>query len=601
MVRNELAVFDGSGSLAQRVRLSSKPITIGRHPDNDLAIKDELASRFHCTIEPDGSGGWRVRDLGSRNGTRVNDAAVTDKALRAGDRVQVGRHVFVMEASSGLESSLDETHGPAGRSAAGPPPERRRRGAEAPAREPSRAPGRAAVRERDAETTEVMSSADAMDASIPTKAVLAGAGPAWTRELVKLIETVSSEGLIGLERVALIDARGKNSDALMGDTGGSLAVRLLLQAASKARATDMHIEPKGESAMVRFRVDGQMISVVNLPPQIGELAIGVIKAACHMRSAGRDAVHDGHFACRFPDRRVDYRASLTPSVHGQKLVIRVLDTRDAPHSLDELQLPPYMHERVKRVCRQDSGLLLACGPTGSGKTTTLYNALRDIDRDRRNVITIEDPVEYQLDRVTQIPLDIGKGATFGSILRSVLRQDPDVILVGEIRDEETARVAMQAAMTGHVVFSTVHSKDTIGAVFRLMDLGIEPYLVANSLDLVIAQRLVRVLCDNCKRAVRVTPGQATRMGKYLEAKNEIFAATGCGKCLRTGYRGRRAIFEILEVTDELRDIILGKPSIADMKRVIEQGHFTTLTQSGWQLVARGFTSLEEVDRVASSG
>jgi general secretion pathway protein E len=320
-----------------------------------------------------------------------------------------------------------------------------------------------------------------------------------------------------------------------------------------------------------------------------------------MRSAGRDAVHDGHFAARFPDRRVDYRASLTPSVHGQKLVIRVLDSRDAPHSLDELHLPPYMHERVKRVCRQDSGLLLACGPTGSGKTTTLYNALRDIDRDRRNVITIEDPVEYQLDRVTQIPLDIGTGSTFGSILRSVLRQDPDVILVGEIRDEETARVAMQAAMTGHVVFSTVHSKDTIGAIFRLMDLGIEPYLVANSLDLVIAQRLVRVLCENCKRAVRVTPGQATRMGKYLEGKSEIFAATGCGKCLRTGYRGRRAIFEILEVTDELRDVVLGKPSIGEMKKIIEQGHFTTLVQSGWQQVARGHTTLDEVDRVAAAG
>ncbi|MGP1309749.1 MAG: ATPase, T2SS/T4P/T4SS family [Phycisphaerales bacterium] len=589
MSRNELAVFDGSGSLAQRVRLAGKPITIGRHPDNDIVIRDELASRFHCTIEPDSSGAWRVRDLGSRNGTRVNDSAIEDRPLRQGDRVQVGRHVFVLEAAESLENSLDETHGPAN-GAAKPSGPRARRGA-ADVQSPTKVMREPAARRQPV----------AQDEPIPAEsAVLARGGPAWTRELVKLIENVSTDGLNGVERVALIDARGKNSEALMGDTGGSLAIRLLLQAASKARATDMHIEPKGEAAAVRFRVDGQMINVVNLPPQIGELAIGVVKAACHMRSAGRDAVHDGHFATRFPDRRVDYRASLTPSVHGQKLVIRVLDTRDAPHSLDELQLPPYMHERVKRVCRQDSGLLLACGPTGSGKTTTLYNALRDIDRDRRNVITIEDPVEYQLDKVTQIPLDMGKGATFGSILRSVLRQDPDVILVGEIRDEETARVAMQAAMTGHVVFSTVHSKDTIGAVFRLMDLGIEPYLVANSLDLVVAQRLVRVLCDNCKRAVRVTPGQATRMGKYLEGKSEIYAATGCAKCLRTGYRGRRALFEILEVTDELRDVVLGKPTIADMKRIIEQGHFTTLAQSGWQLVARGSTSLEEVDRVASA-
>jgi general secretion pathway protein E len=591
MSRNELAVFDGGGSLAQRVRLSSKAITIGRHPDNDIPIKDELASRFHCTIEPDTAGHWRVRDLGSRNGTRVNDAAIEDRPLRPGDRVQIGRHVFVMEASGGLEGSLDETHGPAGHSTPAARVDKRKR------------VGETAVRTRAMRQTPAEESDQAAAAMPEASAAMlsAGAGPAWTRELVKLIESVSSEGLTGLERVALIDARGKNSEALAGDTGGSLAIRLLLQAASKARATDVHLEPKGESASVRFRVDGQMINVVSLPPQIGELSIGVVKAACHMRSAGRDAVHDGHFAARFPDRRVDYRASLTPSVHGQKLVIRVLDSRDAPHSLDELHLPPYMHERVKKVCRQDSGLLLACGPTGSGKTTTLYNALRDIDRDRRNVITIEDPVEYQLDRVTQIPLDIGTGSTFGAILRSVLRQDPDVILVGEIRDEETARVAMQAAMTGHVVFSTVHSKDTIGAIFRLMDLGIEPYLVANSLDLIIAQRLVRVLCDSCKRSVRVTPGQATRMGKYLEGKAEVFAATGCGKCLRTGYRGRRAIFEILEVTDELRDVILGKPSIGEMKKIIEQGHFTTLVQSGWQQVARGHTTLDEVDRVAAAG
>lgn len=580
MTRNELAVFDASGSLVQRVRLASKAITIGRHPDNDVPIKDELASRFHCTVEPDGNGGYRARDLGSRNGTRVNDLPVEDRPLRPGDRIQVGRHVFVVESSGGLDaSSMDETHAPAGREREG-----------ARSGKPSR------ERRAPAEATTAVAEGAVVRAEDDLRP---GMMPAWAKELVKLIETLTGS-TSEMERVAIIDARGKGSEALKNDSGGSLAVRLILQAVSKSRATDVHIEPKGDSTSVRFRVDGQMVNIASLPPQVGELTIGVVKAACHMKSAGRDAVHDGHFASRFPDRRVDYRASLTPSVHGQKLVLRVLDTRDTPRSLDDLGIPPYMLERVKRVCRQDSGLLLACGPTGSGKTTTLYNALREIDRERRNVITIEDPVEYQLDKVTQIPLDMGKGATFGSILRSVLRQDPDVILVGEIRDEETARVAMQASMTGHVVFSTVHSKDTIGAVFRLMDLGIEPYLVANSLDLVVAQRLVRVLCDHCKRAVRVTPGQSTRIGKFLEGKSEIYTATGCAKCLRTGYRGRRAIFEVLEVSDELRDIILTKPTIADIKRIIEQGHFTTLTQSGWVLVARGVTTLEEVDRVSAA-
>jgi type II secretory ATPase GspE/PulE/Tfp pilus assembly ATPase PilB-like protein len=238
-----------------------------------------------------------------------------------------------------------------------------------------------------------------------------------------------------------------------------------------------------------------------------------------------------------------------------------------------------------------------CGPTGSGKTTTLYNALRSIDRHARNVVTIEDPVEYQLDNVTQIPIDEGKGNSFNQLLRSVLRQDPDVILVGEIRDEETARTAMQAAMTGHLVFSTVHAKDTIAAIFRLLDLKVEPYLVSSSLDLVLAQRLLRVLCEHCKRPIPVAPGQATRIGRFLGGKTQVYTGTGCARCLRTGYRGRRAIFELLDFNDELRDIILRDPSIQAMKKVIEQGLFTTLAQSGWKLAAEGVTSLEEVDQV----
>jgi type II secretory ATPase GspE/PulE/Tfp pilus assembly ATPase PilB-like protein len=216
-------------------------------------------------------------------------------------------------------------------------------------------------------------------------------------------------------------------------------------------------------------------------------------------------------------------------------------------------------------------------------------------------VTIEDPVEYQLDNITQIPIDEAKGNTFGGLLRSVLRQDPDVILVGEVRDEETARTAMQAAMTGHLVFSTVHAKDTIAAVFRLLDLKVEPYLVANSLDLVLAQRLVRILCDHCKRPTSIPPGVATRLGKHLQGRNEMYSATGCPRCLRTGYRGRRALFELLEFNDELRDVVLREPTIAAMKKVIEQGLFTTLAQFGWRLVADGATTLEEVDRVAGQG
>ncbi|MEO1130667.1 MAG: GspE/PulE family protein, partial [Planctomycetota bacterium] len=386
---------------------------------------------------------------------------------------------------------------------------------------------------------------------------------------------------------------------LDSDSDGPVAVRLLLETAAATRATDIHCEPKGSVIAVRMRVDGQMVPIVELPNSVGDLVNGLIRTACQMKQAGRDALQDGSFTVMQAGRRIDFRASLTPTVHGQKLVLRVLDSRVAPQNLTDLQMPAYMQRRIQSVCEQDTGLLLAAGPTGSGKTTTLYNALRELDRQARNVVTIEDPVEYHIDNVTQIPAAAEAG--FGEVLRSVLRQDPDVILVGEIRDDETARVTMQAAMTGHVVFSTVHAKDTIGAVFRLLDLGVERYLVANALDLILAQRLVRVLCDDCKRPVRVSPGQSSRMGRFLEGRAQVFAATGCATCLRTGYRGRRALFEMLDFNDELRDIVLHNPTIQSMRKCIEQGVFTTLRQAGWLLAARGITSLDEVDRVAGQG
>ena len=348
-----------------------------------------------------------------------------------------------------------------------------------------------------------------------------------------------------------------------------------------------------------------MVWVADLPNQVGIAVGNIVKTVCLISQQRADAVIDGHFGSRHLNRRrltrrIDYRVSFTPTVHGAKLVVRVLDSAGAPGSLDDLGMSPYMLERVKKICQLDAGLLLVCGPTGSGKTTTLYNGMREIDRDRRNVITIEDPVEYQLDNTTQIPVNAEQGKDFNTILRSVLRQDPDVILVGEIRDAETARTAMQAAMTGHLVFSTVHAKDTIASVFRLLDLGIEPYLVANSLQLVLAQRLVRVLCPECKRDMIVPPGVATVMGKYLESKTHVFTPVGCPACIKTGYLGRRAIFELLDVSDEFRDIILNSPTIQAMRGVVSRGLFTTLQQSGWKLVASGETSLEEVDRVASA-
>ncbi len=536
---------------AKGLSLTSGKITIGRGGENTIPLIDERASRVHCAVEPDGTGRWLVRDLNSRNGTKVNDQRIESQAIKPGDVIKVGNHEFLVESVGGAPDKVNMF-------------------------------------------------LDAAQLEAKKIAAAAGTGElSWMFEIGELTDNIPPRGTV--EAVSIIDANGVPSDVLIGTTDGPNCARMLLQLASKARATDIHVEPKGEKFNIRMRVDGDMVAITELPKRIGELLNGVVKAACHMHVAGRDAMQEGHFSVVFPDRRVEYRISFTPSMYGQKLVIRVLDQRGAPGALAELGMANYMLDRIRQVCEQDSGLILACGPTGSGKTTTLYNAIRGIDRQTRNVITIEDPVEYQLDNVTQIPIDEHKGNTFGTLLRSVLRQDPDVILVGEIRDEETARTAMQAALTGHLVFSSVHAKESITAVFRLLDLKVEPYLVANSLNLVLAQRLVRILCDHCKRPAPVSPGTATRLGRFLQGKTQTYTATGCLRCLRTGYRGRRALFELLDFNDELRDIVLNNPSITGMKKVIEQGLFTTLQQFGWRLVAEGVTTLDEVDRVAGVG
>ncbi|GMV26962.1 MAG: hypothetical protein AMXMBFR58_29930 [Phycisphaerae bacterium] len=554
--------------------LGGRAVTIGRGPENAVCLRDEKASRNHCIIEPDGRGGLVVRDLQSRNGTRVNNLKVDKSPLRSGDVLKVGSHEFL----------VSEPESPA---------------PEAPAWQPEEAGPDLELVDEASEARGPVPEPPAFDQfdEVPRRGQAAADSGEWIERLDDMLDILPPKDA-EREAVTLIDATGKPSHALVGDSPGSTGLRMLLRLASKSRATDIHMEPKGDRTQVRIRVDGQMISAVDLPSRVSELVYGIIKTGSQIKLAARDAVQEGHFSCRFPDRRVDYRVSFTPSVYGQKLVLRVLDTRGLPRNIAELGLVGYMVDRVRRICEQDHGLLLVCGPTGSGKTTSLYTCIREIDRHSRNVVTIEDPVEYQLDMVTQIPIDENKGNSFGNLLRSVLRQDPDVILVGEIRDEETARTAMQAAMTGHVVFSSIHAKDTIAAVFRLLELKVESYLVANSLDLVLAQRLVRVLCETCRREVPVTPGQSTRLGRFLGGKTRIYTATGCPRCLRTGYRGRRAIFEMLDFNDDLRDVVLREPTIQAMKKVIEQGHFTTLVQFGWRLVAEGVTTLDEVDHVA---
>jgi general secretion pathway protein E len=263
--------------------------------------------------------------------------------------------------------------------------------------------------------------------------------------------------------------------------------------------------------------------------------------------------------------------------------------------LEDLQLPNKVAYEISEELQRDAGLILVCGPTGSGKTTTLYSLLRSCGASFRNIITIEDPVEVQIEGTTQLPVDEENGKGFAALLRSVLRQDPDVIMVGEIRDPETARIALQAAMTGHLVLSTIHTRDTAGTIFRLLDLGIEPYMVSQGLHLVLAQRLVRTLCAACKRAIPATDEDRARMGRVGATVKQLFAPVGCPKCLGTGFYKRRAFFELMSSTDKLREAILKTPTIADIQRT--QGtEFVTLLDHGYGLVAQGLTSIDEVER-----
>ncbi len=284
-------------------------------------------------------------------------------------------------------------------------------------------------------------------------------------------------------------------------------------------------------------------------------------------------------------------------MHGQKLVIRVLDAANAPLHIEDLQLPAKAMQIIRKASEQESGMILVGGPTGSGKTTSLYAILRDIDVNQCNVVTIEDPVEIQLEGVTQIPVNEQQGNTFSSLLRSILRQDPDVILIGEIRDAETARVGVQAGMTGHLVFSTVHARDAFGAMFRLLDLGVEPYVLASGLHLVVAQRLVRQLCRYCKVPQQPTPAQLDKLRSVgITGVQKLYVAKGCRRCLNTGHIGRRAVFEVVVASPELREVLLRNPNLEDCRKAVDAESYITLAHSGYRLVAEGIAAFEELEK-----
>lgn len=379
-------------------------------------------------------------------------------------------------------------------------------------------------------------------------------------------------------------------------------VNMLIVQGVKDRASDIHIEPSKIGILVRFRVDGMLHDIRTLPNTIKSAVISRVKILAKMDIAERRLPQDGRFQVKFGTREVDLRVSTIPTVLGEKVVLRLLDKSKGLIKLEQLGFIPEQLKEFKSIISKSYGIILITGPTGSGKTTTLYAALNEVNSKDKNIITVEDPVEYKLDRINQIQIKPKINLTFANTLRSILRQDPDIIMVGEIRDSETAQIAVQAALTGHLVFSTLHTNDAASALTRLIDMDIETFLISSSVIGVIAQRLVRVICEKCKE--EYTPGKNVLSGLNIkdgsnnDGKIKLYRGTGCSFCKNTGYFGRTSIYELVVLDEEIRALIISKASSNIIKDTAIKKGMKTLKDSGLEKVMQGVTTLEEVIRVA---
>lgn len=379
-------------------------------------------------------------------------------------------------------------------------------------------------------------------------------------------------------------------------------VNMLIVQGVKDRASDIHIEPNEKGLLIRFRIDGMLHDVRALPNTIKSAVVSRIKILAKMDIAERRLPQDGRFQVKFGTREVDLRVSTIPTVLGEKVVLRLLDKSKGLIKLEQLGFISEQLEEFKSIITKSYGIILLTGPTGSGKTTTLYAALNEVNSKDKNIITVEDPVEYKLTRVNQIQIKPKINLTFANTLRSILRQDPDVIMVGEIRDVDTAQIAVQAALTGHLVFSTLHTNDAASALTRLIDMDVETFLISSSVIGVIAQRLVRVICEKCKE--EYTPGKDVLSGLDLKVNSKgnssvkLFRGTGCPFCKNTGYYGRTSLYELIVLDEEIRALIISKtPSNIIKDAAIKKG-MKTLKDSGLEKVMQGITTIEEVLRVA---
>lgn len=375
-------------------------------------------------------------------------------------------------------------------------------------------------------------------------------------------------------------------------------VNFMIVQSMRQGVSDIHIEPGRKHTSVRYRIDGQLVEAMQPRRQMHAAIVSRIKVMAKLDIAEQRLPQDGRCQVFVDGKEVDLRVSTLPTVLGEKVVIRILDRSRLTFSLDRLGMSSDALARTKSLIAKPHGLVLVTGPTGSGKTTTLYSALELMKSVHRNIVTVEDPVEYQLELINQVQADSNRQFGFAKALRSILRQDPDVIMVGEIRDAETAAMAVQAALTGHLVLSTLHTNDSASAVTRLADMGIEPYKVAAALVGVVAQRLVRQICPKCKATYYPPAEYLKAINYHRESRRAFVRGEGCRNCMDTGYKGRVGIYEILEVDQELRDLIVEELNIERIRKWFRRKGGKTLLESGFELVEKDVTSLEEVSRIA---